>query len=79
MGPSGERFALSLRHRVALALLPWVLAGASVALTIDGFAFHNGSDAPPMLDPTAPAAPVEHAPAPKSQERTIDPSERIPV
>ncbi len=78
MGLSGEDFALSLRRRIALALLPWVLGAACVALTVDGLAFRSGTDVP-VFEPNAPAAPVEHPPAPKSQERTIDPSEHVPV
>ncbi|WP_394828840.1 hypothetical protein [Pendulispora albinea] len=67
-------------RRVVLALAPWLLASACVALTIDGVAFRHpsGNDGDPMFGPGGPV-PVEHAPAPKSQERTIDPSERIPV
>ena len=71
---SGEGFALSLRFRIALSLLPWILGTVGVALTVDGFAFGQGT----TFDPSA-SPPVEHPPAPKSQERTIDPSERVPV
>jgi len=70
--------ALSSHRRIALSLLPWLLGAACVAFTIDGLAFRPSAD-PPQFEPDAPAAPVEHAPAPKSQERTIDPSEHVPV
>jgi len=70
---------MHLGKRVALVLVPWALAAAFVVLTIDGVAFKRPGGSGNELGPGAPSTPADPAPAPKSQERTIDPSERVPV
>jgi hypothetical protein len=74
--PSRHRFPW---QRIALVILPWVIASVGVAVTIDGVAFRRGDENLLLPPPGSPAAPVERAPTPKSEERVIDPSERVNV
>lgn len=63
-------------RRLIIALLPWVVAPAAMAVSVDGAVFERSDE--DFFGPPAPP-PNEHAPTPKSEERTIDPSERVNV
>lgn len=75
----GASFGRPNWQRAVLVILPWLIASVGVAVGIDGVAFRHGEENLQLPAPNGPAAPVERAPTPKSEERTIDPSEHVHV